>query len=115
MSEDSAPERLAFLDRACRAIGRDPDDVLRSHFTSWLMLAETRDLALAKRDRYYPNGLTEEQSRTRIVGSPTEIVDYYRGLVTQGFRYLVVQIQDASDVETIRLLGTEVAPRVGLS
>ena len=112
VSEDSAPERLAFLDRACRAIGRDPADVLRSHFTSWLMLAETRDLALAKRDRYYPNGLTEEQSRTRIVGSPTEIVDYYRGLVAQGFRYLVVQIQDASDVETIRLLGTDVAPQV---
>ena len=110
--EDGAPERLAFLDRACEEIGRDPADVLRSHFTSWLMLADTRELALAKRDRYYPDGLTEEQSRTRIVGSPAEIVDYYRSLVAQGFRYLVVQIQDASDLETIRLLGTEVAPRL---
>ena len=112
VAEGGAPERLAFLDRACEEIGRDPADVLRSHFTSWLMLAETRDLALAKRDRYYPDGLTKEQSRTRIVGSPAEVVDYYCGLVTQGFRYLVVQIQDASDVETIRLLGTEVAPRL---
>ena len=112
VAEDAAPERLAFLDRACEEFGRDPRDVLRSHFTSWLMLAETREAALVKRDRYYPNGLTVEQRRTRIVGSPAEIVDYYRGLVAQGFRYLVVQIQDAADLETIRLLGTQVAPHV---
>ena len=112
VKEDAAPERLAYLDRACVEIGRDPRDVLRSHFTSWLMLAETREAAIAKRDRYYPNGLTEEQARTRIVGSPVEIVEYYRRLVDQGFRYLVVQIQDASDLESIHLLGTEVAPRL---
>ena len=112
VQQDAAPERLAFLDRACEEIGRDPRDILRSHFTSWLMLADSHELAIAKRDRYYPDGLTEEQSRTRIVGSPAEIVDYYRGLVAQGFQYLVVQIQDASDFETIRLLGTEVAPHV---
>lgn len=112
VAEGGSPERLAFLDRACQEVGREPTDILRSHFTSWLMLADTRDRAIAKRDRYYPNGLTEEQSRTRIVGSPAEIVDYYIGLVAQGFQYLVVQIQDASDLETIRLLGTEVAPHV---
>jgi len=112
VAEGGATERLAFLDRVCGEIGRDPAHILRSHFTSWLMLADTRDLALAKRNRYYPDGLTEEQSRTRIVGSPAEIVDYYRDLVAQGFRYLVVQIQDASDIETMRLLGMEVAPHV---
>lgn len=115
VSEVAVPERLAFLDRACEEIGRDPADILRSHFTSWLMLAGSRDLALAKRERYYPDGLSEEQSRTRIAGTPAEVVDYYRGLVAQGFRYLVVQIQDASDLETIRLLGAEVAPHVGRS
>lgn len=108
--EGAAPERLAFLDRACAEVGRDPADILRSHFTSWLMLGETREAAVAKRDRYYPDGLTEEQRRTRIVGTPEDATAYFRGLVSQGFQYLVVQVQDAGDVETIRLLGTEVAP-----
>ena len=109
---DAMTERLAYLDTACQELGRDPRDVLRSHFTSWLMLDETMEAAEAKRTRYYPDGLTEEQQRTRVIGDPGQVVAYYQERINLGFQYFVVQIQDAGDLETIRLLGEAVAPRL---
>jgi alkanesulfonate monooxygenase len=104
-------DKLAEIDRLCVELNRDPQTLLKSHFTSWLMLSDTSEKARAKLDRYFPQGLTEEQTRTRIVGAPDEIVEYYRSLAELGFRYFVIQIQDSRDLETIELLGHEVAPK----
>ncbi|MEZ4563840.1 MAG: LLM class flavin-dependent oxidoreductase [Thermomicrobiales bacterium] len=100
------------LDQYCREAGREPGSVLRSHFTSWLMLAPTEKEAIAKRDRYYPNGLNEEQQFSRVIGTPEQAARYYQGLVGAGLQYFVVQILDAADLETVELLARELAPRV---
>jgi hypothetical protein len=86
--------------------------VLRSHFTSWLILAPTEQEAKAKRDRYYPDGLSEEQQYSRVIGTPEQAAAYYQGLVDAGMQYLVVQILDATDLETVELLARELVPRV---
>ena len=61
---------------------------------------------------YFPNGLTEEQTRTRIWGDPDKVIAYFRDLAEVGFQYFVVQVQDSRDVETIRLLGEQVMPAI---
>ena len=101
-----------ILDQYCLEAGRNPRSVLRSHFTSWLMLAPTESEAAAKRDRYYPNGLSEEQTYSRVIGTPEQAAAYYQGLVDAGTQYFVVQILDATDLETIQLLAIDLAPRV---
>jgi alkanesulfonate monooxygenase SsuD/methylene tetrahydromethanopterin reductase-like flavin-dependent oxidoreductase (luciferase family) len=101
-----------ILDRYCHEAGRDPRSVLRSHFTSWLMLAPTEKEANAKRDRYYPHGLSEEQRYSRVIGTPEQAAAYYQGLVNAGMQYFVVQILDATDLETVELLTNDLAPRV---
>ena len=101
-----------ILDQYCHEAGRDPRSVLRSHFTSWLMLAPTEKEAIAKRERYYPDGLSEEQRYSRVIGTPEQAAAYYQGLVDAGMRYLVVQILDATDLETVELLASDLAPRV---
>jgi alkanesulfonate monooxygenase SsuD/methylene tetrahydromethanopterin reductase-like flavin-dependent oxidoreductase (luciferase family) len=103
------------LDHYCVDEGRDPRSVLRTHFTSWLMIAPTEGAALAKRDRYYPDGLSEEQRYSRVVGSPETVAAYYQNLVDAGMQYFVVQILDARDTETIQLLASDVIPRVQLT
>lgn len=100
------------LDQYCLDAGRDPSSVLRTHFTSWLMLAPTEQEAIAKRDRYYPNGLNEEQQHSRVIGTPEQAAAYYQSLVDAGMQYFVVQILDATDLETVELLATDLAPRV---
>ena len=107
-----ADEEPVETDLLCAEAGRDPGSLLKSHFTSWLMVSESDAGANAKLDHYFPNGLTEEQSRTRIHGSPETVTAYFKALIEIGFEYFVVQIQDSRDLETIRLLGTEVAPAV---
>jgi alkanesulfonate monooxygenase SsuD/methylene tetrahydromethanopterin reductase-like flavin-dependent oxidoreductase (luciferase family) len=108
--DEQVKAKFRTIDDALRDAGRSPESLLRSHFTSWLMLAETDAAAKAKLDRYYPDGLNEEQQRTRIYGTPEAAIAYYRAQRELGFEYFVVQIQDASDLETIRLLGEAVAP-----
>lgn len=102
----------AVLDERCREIGRDPSTVLRSHFTSWLMAAATPEAARVKLDRYYPEGINEEQRFSRVVGSPEQVAGYYQSLVDAGMQYFVVQTLDATDTETIDLLAREVIPAV---
>jgi alkanesulfonate monooxygenase SsuD/methylene tetrahydromethanopterin reductase-like flavin-dependent oxidoreductase (luciferase family) len=104
-----------ILDQYCLEENRDPGSVLRSHFTSWLMLAPTEREAIAKRDRYYPDGLSEEQQFSRVIGTPEQAAVYYQGLVDAGMQYLVVQILDATDLETVELLAQELVPRVTAS
>lgn len=104
--------RFEVLRSHCEDVGRPYDDILRTHFTSWLFIAENERAVRAKKERYFPNGLTEEQEYTRIFGTPDQIVAYCAELVDAGVQYFVMQTQDASDTETIELLGREVAPRV---
>jgi alkanesulfonate monooxygenase SsuD/methylene tetrahydromethanopterin reductase-like flavin-dependent oxidoreductase (luciferase family) len=77
-----------------------------------LMLAETDLAAQAKLDRYYPQGLSDEQKITRIVGTPDRVIPYFQALVGAGMEYFVVQIMDATDEETFRLLATDVIPAI---
>ncbi len=107
-----SPGDSTVLKQHCQEVGRSYDDILRTHFTSWLFVAETEREAMSKKARYFPNGLTEEQEYTRIFGTPDQIVAYCAELVDAGVQYFVMQTQDASDLESIELLGREVAPRV---
>ncbi len=111
-TNEEVSRKNAILDRFCLEEGRNPRAVLRSHFTSWLMIAPTDAEARKKRDRYYPKGLNEEQQYSRVVGSPETVAAYYQGLVDAGMQYFVTQILDAGDTETIELLATHVMPRV---
>jgi alkanesulfonate monooxygenase SsuD/methylene tetrahydromethanopterin reductase-like flavin-dependent oxidoreductase (luciferase family) len=109
---DEVRRKNGVLDRHCHEVGRDPRSVLRTHFTSWLMLAPTEAAARAKLDQYYPEGINEEQRFSRVVGTPAQVAAYYQSLVDAGMEYFVVQTLDAADTETIELLAREVIPRV---
>jgi alkanesulfonate monooxygenase SsuD/methylene tetrahydromethanopterin reductase-like flavin-dependent oxidoreductase (luciferase family) len=109
---DAVRRKNAVLDRYCHDVRRDPRGVLRTHFTSWLMLAPTDAAARAKLDHYYPAGINEEQQFSRVVGTPAQVSAYYQSLVDAGMEYFVVQTLDAADTETIELLAREVIPLV---
>jgi alkanesulfonate monooxygenase SsuD/methylene tetrahydromethanopterin reductase-like flavin-dependent oxidoreductase (luciferase family) len=111
-SAEEVRRKYDVLRAHCDELGRPFEHILRTHFTSWLMIGETERDARAQVQRYYPRGMTEEQKITRIVGDPDRVAAYYRELVEAGVQYFVAQILDARDVETIRLFATEVAPRV---
>lgn len=105
--------KYTILERHCRDVGRSYENILRTHFTPWLMIAETEAAARAKLTRYYPDGLTEAQQYSRIVGTPEQVAGYYQSMMDAGVQHFVCQSLDAADTETFRLLAEEVVPRVG--
>lgn len=109
---DEARRKFDVLWRHCQEVGREYESILRTHFTPWLMVAETEAAAKEKLRRYYPDGLTEQQRSTRIHGSPEQVAEYYQSLVDAGVQHFVVQSLDANDHETFQLLAEQVAPLV---
>ncbi|HUG13839.1 MAG TPA: LLM class flavin-dependent oxidoreductase [Thermomicrobiales bacterium] len=110
---DDVRHKLDVLRRHCEETGRPYDDILRTHFTAWLMIAPTEAEAQAKLRRYYPDGLTEAQRYSRVIGTPEQVAAYYQSLVQAGIQHFVCQSLDAEDVETFHLLAEDVAPRLG--
>lgn len=109
---DDARARLALLDAACAEVGRPPGDILRSHFTHWLVMAESRAAVEAKVNDYFPRGLDAFWGAYLVSGTPDEVTEYYQGFADAGIAYFDVQTLDPGDEETIALLAERVAPAV---
>jgi alkanesulfonate monooxygenase SsuD/methylene tetrahydromethanopterin reductase-like flavin-dependent oxidoreductase (luciferase family) len=107
-----AAARLAVLDEACAEHGRDPRDILRSHFTHWLITAGSEQEVEDKVARYFPNGLDPFWGAYLVRGTPEQVAAYYQGFVDAGMGYFVVQTLDPYDEETISLLMSAVAPAI---
>ena len=111
--------KLDALDRHCADLGRPPEEVLRTHFTLYLVLAPTeaeaaRKVAAIDASRSTSPGTRRDGKRAMIHGTPEQVAEYYRALVAVGIQYVVVQL-DGTDLETIELLATAVMPGVRAS
>jgi len=111
-SPDEVRHKLATLRRHCDDIGRPFAEILRSHFTIWLMLAEDEAGVQRKLRHYFSDGLDDTWQRAVVAGTPAEVVSYYQSYADAGMQYFIAQTLDAGDHETIRLLAEEVAPHV---
>jgi alkanesulfonate monooxygenase SsuD/methylene tetrahydromethanopterin reductase-like flavin-dependent oxidoreductase (luciferase family) len=109
---DEARAKLALLQKRCEDIGRPYENILRTHFTIWLMLAETETAAQRKVDRYFPNGRDAIWQRAAVVGTPEQIVPYFQAFADAGMQYFIVQILDAGDEETMHILAKDVMPKI---
>ena len=113
---DLVAHRLSVLRRHCDAIGRDYDDVLKTHFTIRLVIAPTEAALAEKLERQSQRVSTSPGTRRTlpsafVTGTPDQVTAYYQSIADTGIAYFIAQL-DASDDETIDLLATEVMPRV---
>ena len=97
-------------------LGRPADEVLRTHFTLYLLLAPTEAAVASKLDRLdtarSTSPGTRRDGKVHVFGAtPEQAIAYYRAIAAAGTQYFVVQL-DGTDHETIRLLAEEVAPQV---
>lgn len=107
---------FAALDGHLDDLGRPRDEVLKSHFTTMLVLAPTQQQADARADAIDTSRSTSAGARSRgrnflASASVDRAISYYRGLREVGAQYFVVQVNQDDD-ETMRLLAEEVVPNV---
>jgi alkanesulfonate monooxygenase SsuD/methylene tetrahydromethanopterin reductase-like flavin-dependent oxidoreductase (luciferase family) len=112
---EQASSKLDLLRRYCDEVGRPYENILRSHFTIWLILAEDEESVRRKVDRYFPDGLDSIWQQCVIAGTPEQVVPYYQSFADAGMQYFIAQVLDARDEETFRLLAQEVMPRIQLA
>jgi alkanesulfonate monooxygenase SsuD/methylene tetrahydromethanopterin reductase-like flavin-dependent oxidoreductase (luciferase family) len=93
-------------------VGRPYDDILRSHFTHWLILARDEAAVAAKIDRYFPRGRDAFWGQYLVAGTPDTAAEHYQRYVDAGIEYFVVQTLDPDDEESIALITSELAPRI---
>src|SRR5262249_14693682 len=75
-----------------------------------VVLGKTRSAAQAKLDAVPAGVRTHFQSST-LAATPEEAVTHFRELASAGVQYFVLALF-GHDIETVRLLGQEVMPRV---
>jgi len=112
-SPDDAPAAYGRVRAACKAEGRDPDDIVYSAMTGVLVAeteAELRDRvgdllgALGQRDVEGDAWLAERRRRW-IMGTPDEAHERVRALERQGTERIMLQDFLPRDLDHVRLLG----------
>jgi alkanesulfonate monooxygenase SsuD/methylene tetrahydromethanopterin reductase-like flavin-dependent oxidoreductase (luciferase family) len=103
--------RFEVLNRHCEAEGRPYDEVLRTHFVPWLMVAPTEAEVRAKFRHSFGDEMPPT-ARGVVAGTPAQITEYYQARADAGMQYFVYQLLDGTDHETIRLVAEEVMPNV---
>lgn len=114
---DSVKHLLDALRGHCETFGRDHAEVLRTHFTLYLILGETMAEANAKANALDTSkstspGTRREGRRSMLIADPARAIHYYQAMADVGIQYFIVQL-DARDAQTIELLKTKVAPHIG--
>lgn len=107
---DQARHKHDVLRQHCIDIGRPYEDILRSYFSHWVMVAPTEDAIAAKIARYFPNGLDAFWGAYLVAGTPEKVAAFFQPFVDAGIQHFVCQVLDADDTETFELLIQDVAP-----
>jgi alkanesulfonate monooxygenase SsuD/methylene tetrahydromethanopterin reductase-like flavin-dependent oxidoreductase (luciferase family) len=122
-SADRDPERIAevkrkfeILGKHCDDVGRPQNEILRSHFTTYLTMAGTQEAADKKADSVDTSKSTSAGTRSRgrdflFAASPDRARTYFAALRDAGAQYFVIQV-DQDDLETMTLLAEKVMPAV---
>lgn len=105
---------VADLERECRAIGRDPGTILRSHFGP-VVVGERRDdvdaivAALAARARTTPREWLAARPAW-VVGTPEIVVERIRAFAALGVRYWHLLFPYEREREMLRVFARRVMP-----
>jgi len=103
--------KLEVLKGHCADLGRDYDEILKTDFTGWLIIAPTERELESKIASFFPGGVPDSLDYLGVTaGTPEQIVEKFQQYVDAGIQYFVVQLVNGSDRETIQLLADEVAP-----
>jgi alkanesulfonate monooxygenase SsuD/methylene tetrahydromethanopterin reductase-like flavin-dependent oxidoreductase (luciferase family) len=108
--------KLGGLRAACRAIGRDPNELEISSFTLAIVSPDQRHAAaVVEQLREVNGGISAEDVRSRyVLGTPDQVVAGLRQQVAWGINHLIVshgaQPSTLWSEETLRLFAAEVLP-----
>jgi F420-dependent oxidoreductase-like protein len=107
---DQAVERFQLVRRLCEERGRDPSEIRLSTVIPRVCVGTDRAEVDHRRQLLGPPvGAIPDAG---LSGTPGEVVEQLEAWVMAGVHRIYLHLLDVDDVEHVRLLGSEVAPRV---
>lgn len=104
---ETTAEQFERVDAACREIGRDPAEVIRS--VAKVVCVGADDAVLARRAEAIGRGL-DDLRRDGLAGTPAEVVDTVGRLRERtGIERIYLQVLDLGDLDHIEFIAAEVA------
>jgi F420-dependent oxidoreductase-like protein len=112
---DELRERRLRLDAACASVGRDPATLRYSVMTPLLVGGddgEVRESAvrIAAKTEREPDEVRAHYAQVGAAGTVDEVVERLRALEGLGYERAMLQHLVHDDLETVRLIGRELAP-----
>jgi F420-dependent oxidoreductase-like protein len=105
---DLARAQYGRVRAACEAIGRDPTEIVMSH---WMPIFCSTDGREAHR-RAAASHVSPAEVELAAVGTPEQVVERLREWETIGASRMYLEVIDIHDLEQIELVGAEVIPHV---
>jgi len=114
---DNARERKARLDEACERAGRDPATLRYSLMAPLVVGRDDREVResarrIGSRFGRDPETVLERYSKSGPVGTVAEVVERLKEIEALGFERVMLQHLAHQDLETVALIGRELAPAV---
>jgi F420-dependent oxidoreductase-like protein len=108
---DAVAAQFARVDAACREIGRDPDELVRSVAQT---IAVGRDDAEVARRALTIGKDAADLRATGLAGTVAEVVDRLgQWRDKTGITRIYLQLMDMADLDQVELIAAEVAPQLG--
>jgi alkanesulfonate monooxygenase SsuD/methylene tetrahydromethanopterin reductase-like flavin-dependent oxidoreductase (luciferase family) len=101
--------KLGVLRRCCRVIGRPDDSMIKSYSINGVVLARSPRRLDAKTAALGPLFAAEAR---RNMATPRDLVARLRPILAVGIGYVVANLTDYNDIETLELLARQVVPAV---
>ena len=110
--EETVAAQFARVDAACREIGRDPGELVRS--VAQTIAVGRDDAEVGRRADDDRPGRRGPARRTALAGTVAEVVDRLgQWREKTGITRIYLQLMDLADLDQVELIAAEVAPQLG--
>jgi len=104
-------ELLGVLREHCDAVGRNADEIEKTHIVDCAIIGENEEEVRQKTKKFKHPGMSVKQFAERnLLGTPKAIVCRLQEFVDAGFTYFVLRFPDATELKPTRLFAEKVIP-----
>ena len=101
--------RLEVLKRHCETEGRPYDEILRTHFVPWLMVAPTEAEARDKFRSYFGDEMPPT-ARGVVLGTPERIIEWFRTFAAAGVDHFICRFGSLDQFGQVERFARDVLP-----
>lgn len=112
-SVEEAKTKIAALQRHCREVGRDFQEIEVQIFRT-VIVGATEDSVRHKIRRFKPEDQTEEHYRSwTACGTPEQLIDLFKQYQRIGVQHIVAYFPDAVELDSLNLFASTVISELG--